>query len=119
MFEELMDFTLEEQGLAVSFRVIRMGSDILVLAAGGDAGHIGAVTLGGCRDRESAVRAGHKEQVVTELMYEVLAPAVLNGLAVAAGIHVEAIRPEQIDQVVKLCRLGADKIAAFMKKNRE
>ena len=35
MFEELMDFTMTGHGVSVQFRVLRMGTDCLVLAAGG------------------------------------------------------------------------------------
>ena len=34
MFEELMDFTMTGHGVSVQFRVLRMGTDCLVRAAG-------------------------------------------------------------------------------------
>lgn len=116
MFEEVMDFTMTKGGVSVSFRVIRVGIDVLVLAAGGDAGHIGAVTLGGGNELVSMARTGHKEGVVTDLMYRKLNGAVPAGLAVMGGIHVEGITKTQIGMVVAMCEEGAERIAEGLKE---
>lgn len=115
VFEEVMDFTLTKQGVSVGFRVIRVGIDFLVLAAGGDVGHIGAVTLGSKNEIVSSFRAGHMESVVTDLIYRKLNGAVPDGLAVAAGIHVDGITKEQIDMVMAMCEEGAKRIAEGLK----
>ena len=41
-----MDFTMTGHGVSVQFKVLRMGTDCLVLAAGGDTGHIGPLPSG-------------------------------------------------------------------------
>lgn len=96
MFEELMDFTMTGHGVSVQFRVLRMGTDCLVLAAGGDTGHIGAIAFGDRDECLSNAREGHREGVVTELIYRELESVVPGGLAVLAGIHVDGITKEQI-----------------------
>lgn len=116
MFEEVMDFTMTKGGVSVNFRVIRVGIDVLVLAAGGDVGHIGAVTLGGENEMVSSARTGHKEGVVTDLIYRKLSGAVPAGLAVMGGIHVEGITKAQIGMVVAMCEEGAERIAEGLKE---
>lgn len=107
-----MNFTMTGCGVSVEFRVLRMGIDFLVLAAGGDTGHIGAIALGGRGECLSNARAGHREGVVTELIYRELQPVIPEGLAVLAGIHVDGISKEQIRGVTELCEEGARRIAA-------
>ena len=83
-----MDFTMTGHGVSVQFKVLRMGTDCLVLAAGGDTGHIGAIAFGDRGECLSNAREGHREGVVTELIYRELKSVVSGGLAVLAGIHV-------------------------------
>ena len=64
-----MDFTMTGHGVSVQFKVLRMGTDCLVLAAGGDTGHIGAIAFGDRGGCLSNAREGHREGVVTELIY--------------------------------------------------
>ena len=119
MFEELMDFTMTGHGVSVQFRVLRMGTDCLVLAAGGDTGHIGAIAFGDRDECLSNAREGHREGVVTELIYRELESVVSGGLAVLAGIHVDGITKEQITGVVALCEEGAHRIAAGLREYQQ
>ena len=86
-------------GVSVQFKVLWMGTDCLVLAAGGDTGHIGAIAFGDRGGCLSNAREGHREGVVTELIYRELESVVFGGLAVLAGIHVEGITKEQITEM--------------------
>ena len=111
-----MDFTMTGHGVSVQFKGLRMGTDCLVLAAGGDTGHIGAIAFGDRGECLSNAREGHREGVVTELIYRELKSVVSGGLAVLAGIHVAGITKEQITGVVALCEEGAHRIAAGLRE---
>ena len=76
-----MDFTMTGHGVSVQFKVLRMGTDCLVLAAGGDTGHIGAIAFGDRGECLSNAREGHREGVVTELIYRELESVVSGGRA--------------------------------------
>lgn len=114
-----MNFTVTGCGVSVEFKVLRMGSDCLVLAAGGDIGHIGAIAFGDRGECLSDAREGHREGVVTELIYRELRSVVPGGLAVLAGIHVDGITKEQISGVTALCEEGAHRIAAGLRQDQD
>ena len=87
-----MDFTMTDHGVSVQFKVLRMGTDCLVLAAGGDTGHIGAIAFGDRGGCLSNAREGHREGVVTELIYRELESVVSGGLAVLDHRRRSAVR---------------------------
>ncbi|GEM_PF-4087502 len=117
MLKKILDFFLDEQSITIQFQLIRTGNDFLLLIAGGDAPHIGAVTLGDSSGSQTFARQHHKEDVVTESLYRRLAFQCPGGLCIICGIHIDDIRKEQIAQTVSMCQAGAETIEKWWKEN--
>ncbi len=103
---------------AESYRVeaeaLFLGADLLVAIWGGDRPHIGAVGAATPRpsladaDKTSATSSvltypGHKEDVVVKHASEAIAAALDTHVVVAAGIHWDDLRPDELKIVVERC----------------
>jgi hypothetical protein len=88
---------------------LRMGADLCVTLAGGDREHIGAVALSqpgpqGHPAVATSVLAlpGHREEDLARRIAAQVSAQTGAVVCVACGIHLEAIRPEELAQVLEL-----------------
>jgi hypothetical protein len=99
----------------------RLGEDLLVSIWGGTRPHIGAVGMAVPRPslanpaRWSATSSnftfiGHKEDLVVKEVAETLAAALRKNVVVTAGLHWDALAPEELGRVQALTRQLTHKI---------
>lgn len=98
------------QRIAVDFTSVAMGNDLCVVIAGGELPHLGAVAVAQARPSlqdKSKVSAstsvitllGHKEDVVASRVAHSLAARLNKNVVVCCGIHVDDIRPDELEFV--------------------
>ncbi len=100
-----------------------MGKDTSVALQSGEAGHIGAVAVsqarpslsddGSCSATTSVIALlGHKEDELARAVASRLARALGGVVSVACGVHLDAIRPEELRDVAALAEELAEELAA-------
>ncbi|MFC0265882.1 prenylated flavin chaperone LpdD [Alloscardovia macacae] len=93
--------------VTVQARIRRVNADVRVELTGGDVPHLGVVTMvdahGEMTTHAFASRPGrvHQEGVLTEKMAAVLAAHVSGNLIILAGVHVQNITAEQMEDVFR------------------
>ncbi|GAA0260494.1 hypothetical protein MCI89_03975 [Muricomes sp. OA1] len=105
--EELFD------GLSIICEAIRMGKDYTLAVYGGDTPHAGSVVMTVARPSLTGegigvttsvlTGAGHKDDIIARLFSEALAKAQNCTVVCSCGIHVEKLRPEQLEIVLEKC----------------
>ena len=116
--EKIYEYLSERHSVTVCFEVYQINKDFLVVAAGGDYMHIGAISL----NEQTVAAPGHKEDVITSMMAGEIRNYIVNAklseappnICVVGGIHVDHISGEQIEAVVSMCRTAAKRIAEHM-----
>jgi gallate decarboxylase subunit D len=104
-----------------------IGQDLLIAVWGGTHPHIGAVGLALPRPslrnprKTSATSSvltllGHKEDVTVKLVSEALASALKKNVVVAAGIHWDNLKTEEIEVLVKMTEQLTEKMIEKIKK---
>ena len=80
-----------------------LGQDLCVTLSGGDRPHIGAVALGqsGASARVLSV-PGHREEALALRLARDLASEIQATVCLACGIHLDGIRPEEIQDALEL-----------------
>ena len=91
-----------------------MGKDYTLAVYGGNAPHVGSVVMATARPSltgegvsatSSVINSiGHKDEEVGRIFAETVAKAKLCTAVCSCGIHVDAIRPEQIAVVMEGCK---------------
>ncbi len=111
----------EKKGrLEVFAHTMMVGDDVLVVVTGGRA-HIGALAIAQPRpslktpkkiSATSSVftRLGHKEDVVAKSMSEKLSRDLNRVVVVAAGIHWDKLKPNEIELILEMCDALTKKI---------
>ena len=96
--------------IAIEFTAVPMGNDLCVVIAGGEIPHLGATAVAQARPsledktKLSATTSvitllGHKEDVVATRVAHALAARLNKNVAVCCGIHVDDIRPDELEFV--------------------
>ena len=109
----LIEFSAERGRIKLRLCCIRMGDDLCVTLSGGDREHIGAMALSEPRpshedeDRRSATTSvitlrGHKEDELARRIASRLTSRTGSVACVACGIHVEAILPTELTDVLEM-----------------
>ena len=107
------------QRIVVEFTAVAMGNDLCVVIAGGELPHLGAVAVAQARPslqdktKLSATTSvitllGHKEDVVASRVAHALAARLNKNVVVCCGIHVDDIRPDELEFVDKVVRQYCD-----------
>ena len=99
-----MTLTTTILGRPVTCTVTPLDDGIHVLLAGGDKGHIGAVSV--CdpsADPETMTLPGHKEQYLTAPWAKAIADAAGQRCCTVCGIHYDNATPQQISAVMEGC----------------
>lgn len=103
------------QRIVVEFTAVAMGNDLCVVIAGGELPHLGAVAVAQARPslqdktKVSATTSvitllGHKEDVVASWVAHALAARLNKNVVVCCGIHVDDIRPDELEFVDRVVR---------------
>lgn len=89
--------------LRLRLTALFLGQDLCVTLTGGDRPHIGAVALGH-RNAEATVITlpGHREDALTHRLAQKLATETQTTVCLACGIHLDHIRPEEIEDALEL-----------------
>ncbi len=94
----------EARGKPIQVRVISSGEDGIVLITGGDAPHVGSVSVARMEDGQVAVDhlvlSGHRDDEVSDRYAEALCRVTGHTVAAVCGIHYEAITPEELSDVI-------------------
>ena len=86
-----------------------MGKELVVCLFNGNA-HLGAIAVGeydpvsGRASTSVITRTGHKDDAVAAEAAHTIAKATRNAVCVMAGIHIDNVTPQEIQQVVENCR---------------
>jgi len=99
--------------VTVAVQVFPLGPDWCLLVTGGEAPHAGAVGWSGDIPAFSLDFPQHRDRVVVDLFLEALLQ-VPGKHIVVAGIHLEAITPQEIELTLQLCRTLASRVAASL-----
>lgn len=97
----------------INLSLQHLGSDLQVLIWGGDA-HVGAVAIAGPHtllensslngfSAEVISVPGHRDEVVARDAASHLARACSGTVAVTVGLHWDNLKPEEIQEVLRLC----------------
>jgi hypothetical protein len=110
----LFDISEKKGPFEVSAHTMLVGSDVLVVLTGGRV-HIGAVAVAQPRPSIKDAKkisstssvftyVGHKEDVVAKAMSEELSKELNKRVVVAAGIHWDGLKKQDIELIVDICR---------------
>jgi hypothetical protein len=111
------------QRIAVDFTSVAMGNDLCVVIAGGEVPHLGAVAVAQARPSlqdKTKISAstsvitllGHKEDVVASRVAHALAARLNKNVVVCCGIHVDDIRPDELEFVDAAVRRFCEQYAS-------
>ncbi len=115
-----MQFQVGRNRCVISFEVIELGKDMIIIITGGDA-HIGAVTLCITRKGLNDLQRfsdlcsllsipGHKEKEIAIELSKEITSGTGKTCVVIIGIHLDNITPYEIKTIKGNCRVGAKKI---------
>lgn len=122
----MQDLTLERGRIKINMKAFLIGKDLCVIIAGGDAPHIGCVTLSVPRsslsdpDIKSATTSvlnllGHKDDEAANYVSKTLSSRLNKNVVVTCGIHVDNITSEEINIAISLLnRLTAKLIEKYI-----
>ena len=116
--ENILEFTLQEREIAISFLVLQINRDYLVLIAGGDA-HIGSITVGNQKEIHNKSIGKHKEYIITNTMFSELIGKCEESLCVIGGVHIDHITKRQIEIIKQICEKAANQISDFLKNTKD
>jgi hypothetical protein len=104
--------------VALRLTAERLGDDLAVTLSGGDRPHVGAVAVsqprpadGGATTSVHAI-VGHREDELARRIAARLAGAIRAVVCVACGIHVDRIRPREIEAVFRMSDDLAEQLLA-------
>jgi hypothetical protein len=112
----LIELTAERGRIQLRLCCLQMGSDLCVTLSGGDQEHIGAVALSqprpGHEDKGTTsattsviTLCGHQEDELARRIASQVAVHVNAVVCVACGIHVDAILPSELNDVVEMSEI--------------
>lgn len=118
---------VEKDQLCLEANIVKMGDDILVAITGGDKPHIGCTAISVPRpslsntsnisETTSTINlVGHKDDIVANPIAKTLCKALNVPIVVVCGIHFDAMGQEQIDCIISLTPLLANKILNRLEK---
>ncbi|WP_199883892.1 prenylated flavin chaperone LpdD [Anaerosinus massiliensis] len=117
--------TVESGRIKITLQAVPVGNDLCVILYGGDAPHIGCVTLSvprpGLKDKTATSATtsvlnviGHKDDEAARYVSCVLASKLNKNVVVTCGIHVEDITDEEIRITIELLKDLTNKLIQQM-----
>ena len=84
-------------GRTIEARLTWQGKDLLVTVTGGDAAHIGSVTV--CRMK--ILLPAHRDDVIGDKFAQALAQRLNTTVCVVSGIHFDGVSKQDIAEIVR------------------
>ncbi len=94
---------------ALTYEVIPLGSDFLILVYGGEA-HIGCTAIGDKGSLASYTAAHHRDDVLAISLAQKLSERFHCVCTVVAGFHLDEISTDEIQEVLKNAEEGAKRV---------
>ena len=95
-----MHLSVGEGRYRIELRCLQIGKDRLFIITSAKEGHIGAVTVAEKRGLQTIGRSGHRDDVVSQSVAEILHRALGEDIAVVCGIHIDHATREEIGILV-------------------
>ena len=90
-------------GRTIEARLTWQGKDLLVTVTGGDAAHIGSVSVcqmcGG--EPEKILLPAHRDDVISDKFAQALAQRLNTTVCVVSGIHFDGVSKQDIAEIVR------------------
>ena len=97
----------EVLGKTIEARYFEVGNDLLVIITGGDAPHVGSVSV--CQMHSNKLRLlkivlpMHRDDVISDKLARILAERLNTTVCVVCGIHYNQLKKQEITEIVKAC----------------
>jgi len=111
-----MFLSVGEGRYCIELRYYPVGRDRLFIVTSAQKGHIGAVTLAETRGLQTLSKSGHRDDVVSQSVAEILHTALGEDIAVVCGIHIDHATKEEIETLVANAQECAHR---YIKENHE
>jgi hypothetical protein len=112
----VIELSLSRGRVTLRLTVNRLGADLAVTLSGGDRPHIGAVAVSQPRPADTKATTsviailGHREDELARAMAARLAVVTQGIVCVTCGIHVDRIRPDEIEEVHRMSEELVDEL---------
>lgn len=110
-----MRITVGQEGLALTYTIMIIGSDVLITVTGG-AAHIGSVAVGDCGTVTVYTAAGHRDNALAESLAKDVSGIYSCVCTVAAGFHQDNLTKEDIAAVLQSHKQGSAETIAYLKE---
>lgn len=108
-----MNITVGQEGLALTYTITIIGSDVLITVTGGEA-HIGSVAVGDCGIVTVYTAAGHRDNALAESLAKEISGFFSCICTVAAGFHQDNLTKEDIAVVLHNHEQGSKETFAYL-----
>ncbi|HEL2051561.1 TPA: amino acid decarboxylase [Streptococcus suis] len=120
----MVSFRVSGKGVEITADMTFIGKDLIVVMSGGDVPHVGTVTTWSIDEKKSTTiqfpsHSGryHKDHILAELVIEKIKSDVVGNVVITSGVHIDGIRPEQIQESLSLAVQLGQKIKAWVNSN--
>lgn len=103
-----MHFRGQKGRIHLELSAHKMGEDLWINLQGGDKPHVGAIALADPNGVQVLVRNGHKEGELARDLALLISKSLNCAVSFTCGIHLDAITPGEIQDVVELSRTLVD-----------
>jgi hypothetical protein len=84
----------------IELECLQIGNDRLFIITSAKEGHIGAVTLAEKKGLQTLSKQGHRDDIVSQSVAEILHRALGEDIVVVCGIHIDHATKEEIETLV-------------------
>ena len=84
----------------VEMHYLQIGRDRMFILTNAEGGHIGAITLAEKRGLQTLSKLGHRDDIVSQSVAEILHAGLGEDMAVVCGIHIDHGTKEEIETLV-------------------
>ena len=88
-------------GRTIEARLTWQGKDLLVTVTGGDAAHIGSVSVCRMCGGEKILLPAHRDDVISDKFAQALAQRLNTTVCVVSGIHFDGVSKQDIAEIVR------------------
>ncbi len=105
------EFVIKQGRVEIIIKSMLIGNDLCIIISGGDAPHIGSITLSICREslKDANINScttsvlnllGHKDEKVIRYVAEKISPILEKNVVIIGGIHINKIKTKEIDFIL-------------------
>jgi len=95
-----LNVSVGEGRYRIELECLQIGKDRLFIITSAKEGHIGAVTLIEKKGLQTLSKQGHRDDIVSQSVAEILHRALGEDIAVVCGIHIDHATKEEIETLV-------------------